>query len=96
MDTPDFEHGRVYFKQFGAERVNQTSTISNMQTRVDASATDDFRKQWEKFLMMRMFFFFSKFYLIDRNLMDLSHVWPIVFEVISRAWRETVVTKTLF
>ena len=21
MDTPDFEHGRVYFKQFGAERV---------------------------------------------------------------------------
>ena len=23
MDTPDFEHGRVYFKQFGAERVNK-------------------------------------------------------------------------
>ena len=21
METPDFEHGRVYFKQFGAERV---------------------------------------------------------------------------
>ena len=21
MDTPDIEHGRVYFKQFGAERV---------------------------------------------------------------------------
>ena len=23
METPDFEHGRVYFKQFGAERVNE-------------------------------------------------------------------------
>ena len=23
MDTPDVEHGRVYFKQFGAERVNR-------------------------------------------------------------------------
>ena len=23
METPDFEHGRVYFKQFGAERVKQ-------------------------------------------------------------------------
>ena len=22
METPDFEHGRVYFKQFGTERVN--------------------------------------------------------------------------
>ena len=26
MDTPDFEHGRVYFKQFGAERVNSISS----------------------------------------------------------------------
>ena len=25
MDTPDFKHGRVYFKQFGAERVNTPS-----------------------------------------------------------------------
>ena len=24
MDTSDFEHGRVYFKQFGVERVNRT------------------------------------------------------------------------
>ena len=23
MDTPDFEHGRFYFKQFGAERVKR-------------------------------------------------------------------------
>ena len=23
METPDFEHGRVYFKQFGAERVKK-------------------------------------------------------------------------
>ena len=23
METPDFEPGRVYFKQFGAERVNE-------------------------------------------------------------------------
>ena len=23
METPDFEHGRVYFKQFGAERVEK-------------------------------------------------------------------------
>ena len=22
METPDFEHGRVFFKQFDAERVN--------------------------------------------------------------------------
>ena len=27
MDTPDFEHGRVYFKQFGAERVKD-GTVS--------------------------------------------------------------------
>ena len=27
MDTPDFEHGRVYFKQFGAERVKEFDTI---------------------------------------------------------------------
>ena len=28
MDTPDFEHGRVYFEQFGAERVNQPILIT--------------------------------------------------------------------
>ena len=26
MGTPDIEHGRVYFKQFGAERVNYTAS----------------------------------------------------------------------
>ena len=25
MDTPDFEHGRVFFKQFGAVRVKVTN-----------------------------------------------------------------------
>ena len=29
MDTPDFEHGRVLFKQFGAERVNDFITDIN-------------------------------------------------------------------
>ena len=34
MDTPDFEHGRVYFKQFGAERVNGDAEILyNFDTR---------------------------------------------------------------
>ena len=27
MKTPDFEHGIVYFKQFGAERVKKLSAI---------------------------------------------------------------------
>ena len=29
MDTPNFEHGRVYFKQFGAERVKAHITKPN-------------------------------------------------------------------
>ena len=32
MDTPDFEQGRVYFKQFGAERVK------NIWVRIDSEA----------------------------------------------------------
>ena len=27
METLDFEHGRVYFKQLGAERVNRTYSL---------------------------------------------------------------------
>ena len=30
MDTPDFDHGRDYFKQFGAERVKMNSRFANM------------------------------------------------------------------
>ena len=33
MDTPDFEHGRVYFKQFGAERVNVLN-LNNAYSRI--------------------------------------------------------------
>ena len=29
MDTPDFEHGRVYFQQFGAERVHPFAAKMN-------------------------------------------------------------------
>ena len=29
MDTPDFEHGRVYFKQFGAERVKSICELKH-------------------------------------------------------------------
>ena len=28
METPDFEHGIVYFKQFGAERVSVTAQLA--------------------------------------------------------------------
>ena len=31
MDTPDFEHGRVYFKQFGAERVNLSTNTERLE-----------------------------------------------------------------
>ena len=57
METHDFEHGIVYFKQFGAERVTifnleglvrYTDMIndpfSNWQTHYDASAADGFWK----------------------------------------------------
>ena len=27
MEAPDFEHGRVYFKQFGAERVKKMFVV---------------------------------------------------------------------
>ena len=30
METPDFEHVRVYFKQFGAERVKGYKTVSKV------------------------------------------------------------------
>ena len=32
MDTPYFEHGRVYFEQFGAERVNKIFYLVCLQT----------------------------------------------------------------
>ena len=31
MDTYDFEHGIVYFKQFGAERVKRTFSFDNVK-----------------------------------------------------------------
>ena len=37
METLDFEYGRVYFKQFGAERVNRSGTqlIDSYQLSLD-------------------------------------------------------------
>ena len=39
METPDFNNGRVYFKQFGAERVNQACQ-QNIITCVDSDKTE--------------------------------------------------------
>ena len=38
METPDFEHGIVYFKQFGTERVKQIIRLTdNIYPDTDAS-----------------------------------------------------------
>ena len=59
METPDYEHGRVYFKQFGAERVNFITIVSFskiMQTVTEKNHNKNYRilivKGWGRLLMI--------------------------------------------